>query len=251
MLDGTFKRFARRAPTSAAPAASSSAPNPTAASRTSPSPTASSTAAAAWRSRRVDGALLEDVTITNITMRDISNAPIFLRLGSAHARPRRARRSGTLRRVIISNIVCSNASGADLHRSSAAFPAIDIEDVKLSNIYIQHRGGGTAEDAALQLAEEEKEYPDPGMFGKTSLACLFIRHVRGLAMNDVKIATQKDDARPAFVLDQIESADFFHINGAKHGDIPVFRLSNVEDFSIASSKSVSDTTLPKVDTKDI
>ena len=30
----------------------------------------------------VDGALLEDVTITNISMRDIVSAPIFLRLGS-------------------------------------------------------------------------------------------------------------------------------------------------------------------------
>src|SRR5712672_2900079 len=30
----------------------------------------------------VDGALLEDVTISNITMRDVSNCPIFLRLGS-------------------------------------------------------------------------------------------------------------------------------------------------------------------------
>src|SRR6266702_337667 len=30
----------------------------------------------------VDGGLLEDVTISNLTMRDISNSPIFLRLGS-------------------------------------------------------------------------------------------------------------------------------------------------------------------------
>lgn len=30
----------------------------------------------------VDGGLLEDITISNITMRDVSNAPIFLRLGS-------------------------------------------------------------------------------------------------------------------------------------------------------------------------
>ena len=33
----------------------------------------------------VDGGLLEDVTITNLTMRDIVNAPIFLRLGAACA----------------------------------------------------------------------------------------------------------------------------------------------------------------------
>jgi len=30
----------------------------------------------------VDGALLEDITVTNLTMRDINNCPIFLRLGA-------------------------------------------------------------------------------------------------------------------------------------------------------------------------
>jgi hypothetical protein len=30
----------------------------------------------------VDGAHIEDVTVSNITMRDISNSPIFIRLGS-------------------------------------------------------------------------------------------------------------------------------------------------------------------------
>ena len=30
----------------------------------------------------VDGALLEDITITNITMCDINNAPIFMRIGA-------------------------------------------------------------------------------------------------------------------------------------------------------------------------
>ena len=36
----------------------------------------------------VDGAILEDVAITNITMRDIVDVPFFLRLGSADARSR-------------------------------------------------------------------------------------------------------------------------------------------------------------------
>ena len=34
----------------------------------------------------VDGALLEDITFTGVTMRDIRNSPIFLRLGNADAR---------------------------------------------------------------------------------------------------------------------------------------------------------------------
>ena len=36
----------------------------------------------------VDGAILEDVTITNITMRDIISAPIFMRLGDRMRGPR-------------------------------------------------------------------------------------------------------------------------------------------------------------------
>jgi polygalacturonase len=58
----------------------------------------------------VDGALLEDVTITNVTMRDIVSAPIFLRLGSRLRGPKESTKTGTLKRVKISNVVSSNAA---------------------------------------------------------------------------------------------------------------------------------------------
>ena len=57
----------------------------------------------------VDGALLEDVTITNITMRDIITAPIFMRLGRRMRGPDGVP-VGALRRVIINGIVCSNSA---------------------------------------------------------------------------------------------------------------------------------------------
>src|SRR4029078_8056178 len=57
----------------------------------------------------VDGALLEDVTISNITMRDIVNAPIFLRLGARNRGPKETTKTGAMRRVIISNVVVYNA----------------------------------------------------------------------------------------------------------------------------------------------
>jgi polygalacturonase len=40
----------------------------------------------------VDGALLEDITITNTTMRDLVSGPIFMRLGARLRGPRRAPR---------------------------------------------------------------------------------------------------------------------------------------------------------------
>src|SRR5215510_13772929 len=56
----------------------------------------------------VDGGLLEDVTITNITMREISNSPIFMRLGNRMRGPGGAP-VGELRRVTVSNVVVFNA----------------------------------------------------------------------------------------------------------------------------------------------
>jgi polygalacturonase len=110
----------------------------------------------------VDGAILEDITVTNISMRDIISAPIFLRLGDRMRAPD-GRPIGTLKRVIISNIVCSGCSSS-LGSVISGIPGHYIEDVKISNIQVLHAGGGTKEDAAFQPLENEDVYPEPGMF---------------------------------------------------------------------------------------
>jgi len=51
-----------------------------------------------WRSNTVDGAALEDISISNITMRDISNSPIYVRLGRRMRAPEGVP-IGSLRRV--------------------------------------------------------------------------------------------------------------------------------------------------------
>ena len=91
----------------------------------------------------VDGALLEDVTITNITMRDIVDVPFFLRLGSRMRGPEGVA-VGELRRVLISNVVVSNCASRQATLITG-IPGHYIEDVRLSNILVLHQGGGTKE----------------------------------------------------------------------------------------------------------
>jgi polygalacturonase len=110
----------------------------------------------------VDGALLEDVTVTNISMRDIMSAPIFMRLGRRLRAPDGAA-VGTLKRVIISDVVCSN-SVPELGSIISGIPGHYIEDVRISNVEITHQGGGTKQDAAYQPPEDEDIYPEPDMF---------------------------------------------------------------------------------------
>src|SRR5579871_6911203 len=51
----------------------------------------------------VDGAVIEDVSVTNVTMRDVFEAPIFVRLGARMRGPSGVP-VGTIRRLILSNI---------------------------------------------------------------------------------------------------------------------------------------------------
>jgi polygalacturonase len=186
----------------------------------------------------VDGALIEDVSISNITMRETVGAPIFLRLGSRMRGPSGVP-VGAIRRMNISNIVSSNGS-SQVCSMIAGIPNHRIEDVKISNVLVQHPGGGTKADAAIELKEKEKEYPEPTMFGTTPAHGLLIRHAERIEVNDFKVMTQANDARPCFILDDVDHADFFNIKPGAERDTPVFVLNGVKDFSVAKCKGIAD-----------
>ena len=195
----------------------------------------------------VDGALLEDVTITNVTMRDVA-VPLFLRLGRRARGPKETTTVGALRRVEISNVVAYNA---DPRYSSiiSGIPGHDIEDIRLSNIRIYYRGGGTRDEAALDPPEKETDYPEPFMFGETPAYGFFVRHVKGLQMSDIVVGYMKTDARPPFVLSDVTGADFFRVRAQRAPDAPTFVLKNVEGFSAQQSWPLPDTRLERVSRK--
>jgi polygalacturonase len=196
----------------------------------------------------VDGALLEDVSISNITMRDVQNAPIFLRLGSRLRGPEGSQ-TGALRRVSLSNFVVYNA---DPRYGSiiSGVPGHDIEDVKLNNIRIFYAGGGTRAQAALEPKEDEKAYPEPRMFGDIPAYGFFVRHVNGIEFNDVHVSYLKEDLRPAFQLQEVRDAEFNHVR-ARHADgIPSVVLRTVEDFAVRNSPGLADAKLKSVERKE-
>jgi polygalacturonase len=252
----------------------------------------------------VDGAILEDITVSNISMRNIITAPIFLRLGNRMRGPDNTP-VGTLKRVIISNLVCSNCVGR-LGSIISGIPGYAIEDVKISNVQVLHQGGGTKEDAAYQPPEYEDMYPEPTMFvggprpsgrgpdgrwmpegagrggagrgpgtpGTPAVAGapgapgqgrgaagapvtqhlmpshgFYVRHVKGIQFDNIEIRAEKGDLRPAFVLDDVEDADFFRIKVPHADGVPTFALHKVADFAVHMCGGVPDTQLKTADDK--
>jgi polygalacturonase len=197
----------------------------------------------------VDGAALEDITISNITMRDINNSPIFVRLGARMRAPKDFPYS-TLRRVIISNIVAYDVTG-EQGAIISGIPGHDIEDLTLNNIRIYYRGGGTKAQAAREVKPLIRDYPEPDSFGITPAYGFFIRNVKDLKMSDVEVSYMKEDLRPAFVLDNVDGADFQHVRAQKAEGTPMFMLTQVKNFTLFNNDKLPNTKLAAVDKKEL
>ncbi|WP_175578865.1 rhamnogalacturonidase [Croceibacterium ferulae] len=147
----------------------------------------------------VDGGVLENVTVSNLTMREVTTAPIFLRLGDRRRAPPGAG-VAQLRGVTISNVEATDIDPA-FAATIAGLPDAPVEDVHLSGIRLRYRGGGTKADAERAVPEERATYPEPSMFGTTPAWGLYVRHARGLRIDGLDLSTAMPDARPAVHLE--------------------------------------------------
>jgi hypothetical protein len=96
--------------------------------------------------------------------------------------------------------------------------------------------------AQREPPEEEAAYPEPDMFGEIPAYGFFVRHVKGLEMNNVEVRYMNDEFRQAFTLLDVKNSIFRFVK-AQHGrGIPTFSLQDVEDFNTYQS-SVPDTKL--------
>ncbi len=102
-----------------------------------------------------------------------------------------------------------------------------IEDVKFSDILVQHVGGAPAAMAKLMPPENELGYPEAPMFGDLPASGFFMRHMRNVEMSNVEVATIRPDPRPAFWLQDVQGADFFRTRAAAG---PAFALNDVSRF---------------------
>lgn len=224
----------------------------------------------------VDGAIIEDVTIDNIAMRDICNSPIYIRLGNRARGPKELPVS-VVRRVKLSNITVKDA---DCRYASIIFGlnGHPIEDVTLSNIHIQYRGGLTMDDVKWQrganpfftsrnravnhvkgkreriedkneqaaerepyaVPQMEKGYPEPSSHGILPAYGLFVSNAKNVKVDNVEFETVKEDKRPAIVLMNVEDIKFSDMRADKAAEAPYFVLKGVKDFEVKDFKGIKD-----------
>jgi len=186
----------------------------------------------------VDGGVLEDITVTGLAMRDIRNAPLYLRLGARMRGPKDIA-IGRLRRVLISNVVCT-APHNPMPLIISGIPGHLIEDIQISDVYVLQAGRGTAEEAAVRPPEQAEDYPEPSRLGPLPAQHVFLRHARGVTFTNVRLESVARDARPVFWVDDVTGLDAFRLWLPEGLAAPAFSLNDVRDVRVSASHGVAD-----------
>lgn len=176
----------------------------------------------------VDGSNIDGVTISNIVM-DGPRCPIFVRLGN-RGRDMQTPIPGSLKNVVISNIVARNAFEAC---TIAGIPDHPVEGLTLDNIRVLFKGAGKIADASVAVPEVEAKYPNSGMFGPLPAYGLFCRHAKGVELSRLSLSCAAADHRNGLYCEDVDGLvlDRFEATQAE-GAAPVMRFHQVRDATI-------------------
>lgn len=148
----------------------------------------------------VDGALVRDVQVRDVTVRDVTT-PLFIRLGNRN-RWQTKDRVGAIEGITIERLV---ATGVEFPCVMSGLPGLPIRDVRLDDVRITYRDAGERLDVPDVIPELEEGYPEFWMFGDLPACGLFARHVRGLAVRNVRVVPRSVNRRETFVFDDVET----------------------------------------------
>jgi len=145
----------------------------------------------------VDGGIMDNITINNITMMDVPDYAIYITTGKRNRTPGLTTTSRA-RSILISNVIADGVgkmSGIQI----MGLPELPVEGVRLQNIRLTSKGGAAKADAAIVPKELGTGYPEPGKLGTLPAYGVYARHVRDLELANIRLSFEKEDLRPAMV----------------------------------------------------
>ncbi|MGA9451723.1 MAG: glycoside hydrolase family 28 protein [Verrucomicrobiia bacterium] len=181
----------------------------------------------------VDGGIMENISINNLTMIDVVGYPIYLTTGERNRGPDVTTPS-RMRNIFISNVVASEVdpmSGIQM----TGTPEQPIEGVRLENIRLVFKGGGTKAQAARVPPELGTGYPEPGKIGVMPAYGLFARHVHDLELANIRTSFEKEDLRPAVECVDVDGLEIDNFKAQLAPGVPAAKFDSVKNVVIRDS----------------
>lgn len=158
----------------------------------------------------VDGAEMKDIRVSYLTMHDICNSPIYIRLGDRMRAPEGFHPSKVSDvRISHVRVIDADSRYACLIAGVEGHP---VRKVRISNLYVQFRGGLTLKDVEEQRGRNpffipearkpgqvgEARYPEPSAHGIQPAWGFSISHAEDILLKNVRLETIRPDERPVY-----------------------------------------------------
>jgi polygalacturonase len=168
----------------------------------------------------VDGAVMEDIDVNHLTMHDICNSPIYIRLGDRMRAPEGFHPS-KVDGIRIRNVHVTDADSryACLIAGVKDYP---VRHVRIDSLYVQFRGGLTLDDVREQRGHNpffipearhpsqlgEAKYPEPSAHGIQPAWGFSITHAENIRLKNIRLESILPDERPSLYLKDTKHVRF-------------------------------------------
>jgi len=197
----------------------------------------------------VDGGILENISISNITMYNADHYPVYITLGDRLRDPNPVKSRGKY--ISISNLIAyvkDSLSGIHITGTPASF----LENIRLSNISILYNGGGKKSEGLYNFPELGKGYPEIGAIASLKNNTpvvnvpsygIFARHIRNLEIDNLTVDYIREDQRPALICIDIDGLDIEKFKATPVNGTPVAQFENVRNLNVHQTAVFDNSTL--------
>ena len=164
----------------------------------------------------VDGASMKNIEVSDLTMHDICNSPIYIRLGNRMRAPENFHPS-QVEEILIKNIKVTDADSR-YACLIAGTEGNSVKDVIIENLYVEFRGGISLDDvkeqrganpfffggegeAQISKGWEKGGYPEPSAHGIQPAWGFSISHAENIKLSHIQLNCLQPDERPWLYLD--------------------------------------------------
>ena len=154
----------------------------------------------------VDQGRMENIAVSNITMNHVHHYPIYITTGCRNRGPKEVTSPSYGGDIMISNVIANDADSL-AGIIVTGMKEEPLRNIRLHNIQIRYRGGGTADLSNKEYREQGTNYPEPRWAGPTPAYGLYARHVDGLTVRGLYLETIRPDYRHVVILDDVKNAD--------------------------------------------
>lgn len=185
---------------------------------------------------QADGGILENVIVSNITMKDTRKYGIYLATGERNRTPV-AGAVSRMKNIVLTDIT---ATGIDPRFALCIMGTerTPVEGVRLRNIRLESLGGGRPMDAKRPVDDLGDRYPKLEQWPLFNTWGFFARHVKGLTVSNLSLELTGPDARPALVFESVTGATLDSSRAARPQGSPAPRYENVKDLVIRNSDTL-------------